>query len=69
MEPNSAFLPPEIERDRRGFITTDQTMQTSLKGFFAAGDVRAGATAQAASAAGEGAAAALMMRDHLRTAA
>jgi thioredoxin reductase (NADPH) len=68
VEPTSGFLPPEIERDRRGFVTTDQMMQTSLKGFFAAGDVRAGATAQAASAAGEGAAVALMMRDYLRMA-
>jgi thioredoxin reductase (NADPH) len=68
VEPTSGFLPPEIERDRRGFVITDQMMQTSLKGFFAAGDVRAGATAQAASAAGEGAAVALMMRDYLRTA-
>lgn len=66
VEPNSGFLPPEIERDRRGFVVTDMMMQTSLKGFFAAGDVRAGATAQAASAAGEGAAVALMMRDYLR---
>jgi thioredoxin reductase (NADPH) len=67
VEPNSDFLPLEIERDRRGFVVTDQMMQTSLKGFFAAGDVRAGATAQVASAAGEGAAVALMMRDYLRT--
>ena len=42
-------------------------MQTSLKGFFAAGDVRAGATAQAATAAGEGAAAALLIREYLQT--
>jgi thioredoxin reductase (NADPH) len=69
MVPNSEFLPPEIERDRRGFVITDQMMQTSVRGFFAAGDVRAGATDQAASAAGEGAAAALMMRDYLRTVA
>ncbi len=33
---------------------------------FEAGDVRAGATHQAASAAGEGATAALMIRDYLR---
>jgi thioredoxin reductase (NADPH) len=33
---------------------------------FAAGDVRAGATAQAASAAGEGATAALMIRQFLQ---
>jgi thioredoxin reductase (NADPH) len=54
--------------DRHGFVVTDATMQTSLKGIFAAGDVRAGVTAQATSAAGEGAAGALMMRDFLATA-
>ncbi len=66
MTPNSDFLPPEIERNRQGFVVTDQTLQTSIKGVFAAGDVRAGATAQAASAAGEGATAALMMREYLK---
>jgi thioredoxin reductase (NADPH) len=65
MTPNSEFLPPEIERDRFGFVLTDKTLQTSIKGVFAAGDVRAGATAQAASAAGEGATVALMMRQYL----
>jgi thioredoxin reductase (NADPH) len=65
--PNSEFLPAEIERDRFGFVLTDDSMQASIKGFFAAGDVRAGATAQAASAAGEGAAVALMMREYLQT--
>jgi len=65
MSPNSEFVPAEIERDRFGFILTDKTLQTSIKGVFAAGDVRAGATAQAASAAGEGATAALMIRQYL----
>jgi len=69
VSPNSGFLPQEIERNRGGFVITDGTMQTSLKGVFAAGDVRAGATAQAASAAGEGAAVALMMREYLETVA
>ncbi|RMF34319.1 MAG: FAD-binding protein [Chloroflexi bacterium] len=66
MSPNSEFLPAEVERDRFGFVLTDPMLQTSIKGVFAAGDVRAGATAQAASAAGEGATAALMMRQYLR---
>jgi thioredoxin reductase (NADPH) len=66
VEPNSAFLPPEVERDHRGFVRTDASMQTSLRGVFAAGDVRAGSTAQATSAAGEGAAVALMVGDYLR---
>ena len=62
---NSGFLPPEIARNRQGFVVTDDTMQTSMTGVFAAGDVRAGATAQIASAAGEGASAALMIRGFL----
>jgi len=66
MSPNSEFLPPEIERDAHGFVVTDRTLQTSMTGVFAAGDVRAGATAQAASAAGEGATAALMIRQYLQ---
>jgi thioredoxin reductase len=45
---------------------TDGTFQTSVKGVFGAGDVRAGATLQAAAAAGEGVIAALMIRDYLR---
>ena len=66
MSPNSEFLPAEIERDAHGFVVTDRTLQTSMTGVFAAGDVRAGATAQAASAAGEGATAALMIRQYLQ---
>lgn len=67
LSPNSDFLPPELERDRLGFVRTNQTMETTIRGVFAAGDVRAGATAQAASAAGEGATVALMIREHIRT--
>lgn len=67
MSPNSSFLPPEIETDINGFINTDGKLETSLKGVFAAGDVREGATAQAASAAGEGATAALMIRQYLQS--
>ncbi len=66
LSPNSGFLPPEIEMDRWGFVVTDKTLQTSIKGVFAAGDVRAGATNQIASSAGEGATAALMIREYLK---
>ncbi len=66
MTPNSEFLPPDIARDRQGFVLTNATLETTVKGVFAAGDVRAGATAQAASAAGEGATAALMIRQYLQ---
>jgi thioredoxin reductase (NADPH) len=64
--PNADFLPPEIERDRFGFVVTDKTLETSVKGIFAAGDVRKGATAQAAAAAGEGPTVALMMRQYIQ---
>ena len=43
------------------------TLETSVPGIFAAGDVRAGSTKQVASAAGEGATAALEIREYLKT--
>ena len=42
-------------------------LETSVPGIFAAGDVRAGSTKQVASAAGEGATAALLIREYLKT--
>lgn len=42
-------------------------LETSVPGVFAAGDVRAGSTKQVASAAGEGATAALLIREYLKT--
>lgn len=65
MSPNTHWLPETIERDRDGFIVTAPTLATSMAGVFAAGDVRLGSTKQAASAAGEGATAALMIREYL----
>ncbi|UCG12128.1 MAG: fused response regulator/thioredoxin-disulfide reductase, partial [Deltaproteobacteria bacterium] len=41
-------------------------LETSVPGIFAAGDVRDKSTKQVASAAGEGATAALMIREYLR---
>jgi thioredoxin reductase (NADPH) len=66
LSPNSDWLPEAIERDGQGFIITRPTLETSLAGIFAAGDVRKGSTKQAASAAGEGATAALMIREYLK---
>jgi thioredoxin reductase (NADPH) len=50
----------------QGFIMTGIDFQTSTEGIFAAGDVRSGSTKQLVSAAGEGAAAALAIREHLK---
>jgi thioredoxin reductase (NADPH) len=65
--PNSQFLSDteEIKLDEIGFVITDQHMQTHMPGVFAAGDIRCGATMQIASAAGEGATAALKIREYL----
>jgi thioredoxin reductase (NADPH) len=64
--PNTQFLKTsQVDLDDIGMIKTDNHLQTSIPGVFAAGDVRSGATMQIASAAGEGATAALMIRQYL----
>lgn len=65
LSPNTEAVKGLIDVDERGFITTDAGLQTSQPGIFAAGDVRAGSTKQAASAAGEGAAVALAIRRYV----
>ncbi|HKH88759.1 MAG TPA: FAD-dependent oxidoreductase [Acidimicrobiales bacterium] len=65
LSPNTELVQGLVELDAQGFITTDAGLQTSLPGIFAAGDCRAGSTKQAASAAGEGAAAAIAIRRYL----
>ncbi|MCH8893635.1 MAG: FAD-dependent oxidoreductase [Chloroflexi bacterium] len=65
LDPNTAFVKDVVEIDKWGFITTGGTMETSLEGVFAAGDARGGSTKQVASAVGEGATAALMIRNYL----
>lgn len=66
LSPNSQFLKTsEIKLDEIGFVLTDQHLQTQMPGVFAAGDIRSGATMQIASAAGEGATAALKIREYL----
>jgi thioredoxin reductase (NADPH) len=62
-EPHTAWLPPELVRDKWGYIVTGQeavsrhdamNLETSLPGVFAVGDVRHGSTKRVASAVGEG---------------
>jgi thioredoxin reductase (NADPH) len=68
--PCTEWLPPEIERDDKGFIKTGSNvvdtsawraskhqpgpLETSLPGIFAAGDVRSGSVKRCAAAVGEG---------------
>lgn len=64
--PNTQFLADStIELDEVGFIKTDANLMTKIPGVFASGDVRSGATMQIASAVGEGATAALKIREYL----
>jgi len=64
LTPNSHLLKDKANMDKWGFVQTKH-MQTSMEGVFAAGDVRADSTKQAASAAGEGASAAIAIREYL----
>ena len=62
-EPHTAWLPPEVTRDKWGYIVTGTEaiqhhdalgLETSVSGVFAVGDVRHGSTKRVASAVGEG---------------
>jgi thioredoxin reductase (NADPH) len=82
-EPCTAWLPPEIERDEKGFIKTGQAvvdtpgwegmsrlpgpLETSWPGIFAAGDVRFGSVKRCAAAVGEGGMAVEGVHEILRT--
>jgi len=82
-KPCSTWLPPEIERDERGFIKTGHAvaeapawkaagrkpgaLETSRPGIFAAGDVRSGSVKRCAAAVGEGGMAVEGVHDALGT--
>ena len=64
--PNTHFLEGSgVELDEVGLVKTNAHLETSVEGVFASGDVRSGATMQIASAVGEGASAALAIREYL----
>ncbi len=66
LKPNTQFLEGSgIELDEQRLIKTDDHLETNMPGVFASGDVRSGATMQIASAVGEGASAALAIREYL----
>jgi thioredoxin reductase (NADPH) len=82
-KPCTDWLPPEIERDEKGFIKTGQAvidapswkgmgrfpgpLETSQPGIFAAGDVRSGSVKRCAAAVGEGGMAVEGVHEILRT--
>ena len=58
LNPNTEYVRGQVELDKWGYIITDQKMQTSLPGVFAAGDIRKTEIRQVATAIGDGAVAA-----------
>jgi thioredoxin reductase (NADPH) len=79
--PRTEWLPPEIERDDKGFIQTGTAMaqsahwtahrppfllETSRPGVFAAGDVRSGSIKRVASAVGEGSMAVQFVHEYMK---
>jgi len=81
--PNTGWLPPEVERDDRGFILTGSDisqasasrfgrspfhLETSMPGVFAAGDVRHGSVKRVASAVGEGSIAIQLLHEYFAAA-
>lgn len=56
--PNTSFLKGIVELDKNGYVITDEDLQTSIPGIFAAGDARANTLKQVSVAVGEGALAA-----------
>jgi thioredoxin reductase (NADPH) len=58
-QPNTAFLKGVLDLDRQGYIVTHNSVETSVEGVFAAGDVHDPEYRQAITAAGFGCMAAL----------
>ena len=64
--PNTQFLTNSgVELDPAGHFITNEHLETSVKGVYASGDVRSGSTMQIATAVGEGATAAMKIREYL----
>jgi thioredoxin reductase (NADPH) len=65
--PNSNIFRDEVELDANGYIITDDRMQTSVKGIYACGDVRAQLVRQVTNAVGDGTTAAVAAEKYIET--
>jgi thioredoxin reductase (NADPH) len=63
--PNTGIIEGHVEHDEMGYLVTDQNMQTSIPGLFAAGDVRAQLTRQITTAVGDATTAAIAAEKYL----
>ena len=67
LDPNAGFLHGSgVDVDAAGFVRAGADFQTSLRGVFVAGDVRAGSTKQLGAAVGDGIAALIAIRAYLQ---
>ncbi|MEI6500329.1 MAG: FAD-dependent oxidoreductase [Armatimonadota bacterium] len=67
--PATDFLAGALHGDEQGYLVTDELLETSVPGVFAAGDVRHKPVRQMVVAAGEGACAALAAERHIHKSA
>ncbi|MBI5467672.1 MAG: thioredoxin-disulfide reductase [Deltaproteobacteria bacterium] len=63
INPTTDFV--DVEKDESGFIKTNQRMETSVAGIYAAGDCRTTPLLQVVTAAGDGATAAFMAESYI----
>jgi thioredoxin reductase (NADPH) len=64
--PNTGIVVDHVEHDEMGYILTDQNMQTSIRGLFAAGDLRSQLTRQVTTAVGDATTAAIAAEKYLK---
>jgi thioredoxin reductase (NADPH) len=65
--PNTELVKGQVDLDENGFVITDNNMETSVSGVFAAGDVRSKLFRQIATAVGEGAAASFSAEKYIES--
>lgn len=65
--PNTVFMKDIVELDEGGYVLTDDRLESSVPGIYAAGDVRANHFKQVILAAAEGALAAMSAQRYLET--
>lgn len=63
--PNTGIIEGHVEHDAAGYLVTDWSMQTSIPGLFAAGDVRVQLTRQVTTATGDATTAAVAAEKYL----
>jgi thioredoxin reductase (NADPH) len=64
--PNTGIIDGHVEHDDMGYLLTDANMHTSIRGLFAAGDVRAQLTRQVTTAVGDATTAAIAAEKYLK---